>query len=68
MNDDVRIEGRVSLSDWLLIPISTTTFFSPQDYAEIEVVLDENGEIIRLDWTTDGETYPMPKVEVSQTE
>lgn len=68
-NLDLRvIDGRVRLTGWLLIPISTTTFFSPQDYAEIEVVLDEDGEVTRLDWTTDGKTYPMQKVEVSQTE
>jgi hypothetical protein len=32
-------------------------------YAEVEVVLDENGGITRLDWTTNGQTYPLPKVE-----
>jgi CubicO group peptidase (beta-lactamase class C family) len=62
------VEGRVRMNDWLLIPTSKTTFFSPQDYAEIEVVLDEEGEVTRLDWTTGGRTYPMPKVGVSNKE
>ena len=31
------------MEEWLLIPTSERTFFSPQDYAEIEVVLDEEG-------------------------
>lgn len=47
---------------------SKTTLFSPQDYAEIEVVLDDNGEVSRLDWTTGGNTYPMPKVVAPRTE
>ena len=56
------------LDDWLLIPTSKTTLFSLQDYAEIEVVLDDNGEVSRLDWTVGGITYPMPRVGVPPTE
>ena len=56
------VDGRVRMEEWLLIPTSKTTLFSPQDYAEIEVVLDEGGEVVRLDWTTGGNTYPLPKV------
>jgi len=56
------VEGRVRMDDWLLIPTSKTTLFSPQDYAEIEVVLDDEGDVSRLDWTVGGQTYPMPKV------
>jgi len=56
------VDGRVRMNDWLLIPTSSTTLFSPQDYAEIEVVLDESGNVTRLDWKTGGQTYPMPKV------
>ncbi len=56
------VGGRVQMNDWLLIPTSETTLFSPQDYAEIEVVFDESGEVERLDWTTGGQTYPLPKV------
>jgi hypothetical protein len=57
------VDGRVRMNDWLLIPTSNTTLFSPQDYAEIEVVFDENDRVSRLDWTTGGKTYPMPKVD-----
>ena len=57
------VDGAVLMNDWLLIPTAAATFFSPQDYAEIEVVLGEGGEVERLDWTTGGETYPLPKVE-----
>jgi hypothetical protein len=51
-----------------LIPTSQTTLFSPQDYAEIEVVLDENGGVERLDWRAGGRTFPMPRVEPSTRE
>ena len=57
------IDGRVRMNDWLPIPTSSTTLFSPQDYAEIEVVFDKDGGVSRLDWTTGGQTYPMPKVD-----
>ena len=59
------VDGRLRMREWLLMPTSETTFFSPQDYAEIEVVLDDNGKAIRLDWRTGGETYPMPRVAAS---
>jgi hypothetical protein len=55
-------DGEIRMSGWLLIPTSERTFFSPQDYAEITVVTDEAGEVERLDWTTAGQTYPMPRV------
>ncbi|MCP3961888.1 MAG: serine hydrolase [bacterium] len=58
------VDGRVRLSGWLLIPISKTTFFSLQDYAEVEVVTAEDGKVTRLDWTTGGNTYPMPRVDI----
>ena len=59
------VDGRVMMGEWLLIPTSERTLFSPQDYAEIEVVLDEEGGVSRLDWTTGGQTYPLPKSAVS---
>jgi len=62
------IDGRVRMGDWLLIPTSDMTLFSPQDYAVITVVSDDSGEIERLDWTTGGNTYPMPKVRVKTAE
>ena len=55
--------GEVSMSGWLLVPTSESTFFSPQDYAEIAVVVGQDGSVERLDWTVAGETYPMPRVE-----
>ena len=62
------VDGRVRMGDWLLIPTSDTTLFSPQDYAVITVVSGENGTVERLDWATGGNTYPMPKVGVARTE
>jgi CubicO group peptidase (beta-lactamase class C family) len=56
-------DGEVRMSGWLLIPTSERTFFSPQDYGEITVVLDAEGEVERLDWKQGGQTYPMPKVD-----
>ena len=50
------------MSGWLLIPTSDTTFLSPQDYAQIEVIAAEDGSVERLDWTTAGNTYPMPRI------
>jgi CubicO group peptidase (beta-lactamase class C family) len=56
-------DGEVRMSSWLLIPTSESTFFSPQDYGEIAVVLAEDGGVERLDWTVaSGDTYPMPRV------
>lgn len=57
------VEGdEVRMSGWLLIPTSERTFFSPQDYGEITVVLAEDGSVERLDWSVGGGTYPMPQV------
>lgn len=62
------IDGRVRMGDWLLIPTSDTTLFSPQDYAVISVISGGDGVVERLDWTTGGNTYPMPKVKVTNDE
>jgi CubicO group peptidase (beta-lactamase class C family) len=56
-------DGEVRMSGWLLVPTSERTFFSPQDYGEVTVVIDDAGEVERLDWAQGGETYPMPKVD-----
>jgi len=56
-------EGAVDLSGWTLIPTSPTTFFSPQDYARVSVVMGESGEVERLDWQQGDETYPVPRVD-----
>ena len=57
------LDGRVMMEEWLLIPTSERTLFSPQDYAEIEVVISEDGEVARLDWKIGEQTYPLPKVD-----
>lgn len=57
------VDGRVLMDEWLLIPTGERTLFSPQDYAEITVVLGEDGRVSRLDWTTGGNTYPLPRVD-----
>ena len=62
------VNGRVMMEEWLLIPTSERTLFSPQDYAEIEVVVGQDGEVTRLDWTTGGQTYPLPKVITGSSE
>ena len=56
------VDGQLRMSDWLLIPTSATTFFSPQDYGEIEVVKGDDGEVRAMDWKVGGQTYPMPRV------
>jgi CubicO group peptidase (beta-lactamase class C family) len=55
--------GTLRVNDWTLIATGERTFFSPQDYAVVEVVVDENGEPLRLDWTIGGQTHPCPRVD-----
>ena len=54
--------GRVTMDDWLLIPVAPATFFSPQDYAEITVVLGDDGSAERLDWKIGDNVYPLPRI------
>jgi CubicO group peptidase (beta-lactamase class C family) len=42
-------DGALFADDWILLPTSKTTFFSPQDYGTVKVVL-ENGTATALDW------------------
>ncbi|MBU2678417.1 MAG: beta-lactamase family protein [Gammaproteobacteria bacterium] len=56
-------EGRVTMDDWLLIPVAPATFFSPQDYAEIIVVMGQDGLVERLDWKIGDNVYPLPRIE-----
>lgn len=42
-------EGALYANDWVLLPVSQTSFYSPQDYATVEVVL-EDGNAVALDW------------------
>ena len=62
------VDGRVIVDDWLLIPVTQTTLFSPQDYAEIEVIVDPRGNVTRLDWKIGDQVYPLPKVDVEPGE
>ncbi|MEM7049113.1 MAG: serine hydrolase [Acidobacteriota bacterium] len=55
-------EEGVMMDEWLLIPTAERTLFSPQDYAEIEVVVDDQEQPIRLDWRIGDQTYPLPRV------
>ena len=55
-------DGQLWASGWLLIPTSETTFFSPQDYAEVAVVFDAQGAVERLDWAPPGNNWPCPKL------
>jgi CubicO group peptidase (beta-lactamase class C family) len=56
-------QGVLRINDWTLVPTGERTFFSPQDYAMVEVVLDDRGRAERLDWTMNGETQPLPRVD-----
>lgn len=62
-NLELRVtDGRVTMDDWLLIPVAKSTFFSPQDYAEITVVQRDDGSVERLDWKIGEDVYPMPRI------
>ena len=56
------------MEEWPLIPTSEQTLFSPQDYAEIQVVTGDDGEVIRLDRRIGDQTYPLPKVGAVKSE
>jgi hypothetical protein len=55
-------QGTLRVNDWTLVPTGERTFFSPQDYAVVEVVVGEDGMPERLDWTIAGQTYPCPRI------
>jgi CubicO group peptidase (beta-lactamase class C family) len=57
------VDGRVTMDDWLLIPVAEATLFSPQDYAEITVVMRDDGSVERLDWKIGEDVYPLPRIE-----
>ncbi len=42
--------GALYANDWLLIPISEKSFFSPQDYSIVSVTTNDKGEPQSLDW------------------
>lgn len=43
-----------TLGDWVLIPTSDDTFFSPQDYSTVTVERDETGRAVALAWGPPG--------------
>jgi hypothetical protein len=49
-----------ALGDWLLIPTGSDSFFSPQDYAEVKVLLAKDGSVEALQW---GEAGKGPRFE-----
>jgi hypothetical protein len=63
-NLELRVrDGRVMMEECILIPTSERTLFSLQDYAEIEVVVGDDGAAARLDWKIGEQTYPLPRVD-----
>ena len=42
--------GALFANEWILLPVSETSFYSPQDYGTVKVVL-ENGIPTSLDWS-----------------
>jgi len=56
---------RAVLGDWVLVPTSETTFYSPQDYATVTVETDEEGEVVALQW---GEGPRFPRVRTPESE
>ena len=59
----VHLDGdALRVNDWVLVPTGERRFFSPQDYAEVVVVLDDAGRPERLDWYVNGEPFPCPRI------
>jgi len=46
----------------VLIPIGGRRFWSPQDYAPVDVVVDEAGRPLRLDWGTNDGPLACPRI------
>jgi CubicO group peptidase (beta-lactamase class C family) len=49
-------------NDWVLVPTGERLFYSPQDYAEVRVVLNDAGQPERLDWIMDGKPHACPRI------
>ena len=43
-------DGALFVEEWVLLPTSETSFFSPQDYRTVTVLLDEHNKPTSLDW------------------
>lgn len=60
---DVTVKDGLVYCGWYaLIPTSPTTFFSPQDYADVTFTV-ENGRATRIEWQTDAEPLVWTRVE-----
>jgi hypothetical protein len=55
-------DGALLANDWVLVPTGARRFWSPQDYAFVDVVVDESGRPVRLDWEVDGEPLACPRL------
>jgi CubicO group peptidase (beta-lactamase class C family) len=43
-------DGALFANEWILLPTSETSFFSPQDYGTIKVMIDDD-QVNELDWS-----------------
>jgi hypothetical protein len=55
-------DGMIYANDWLMIPTSATTFFSPQDYHAVTVVFADDGAVERLDWEWQDGLWPWTRL------
>lgn len=53
---------RASLGGWILVPTADDAFLSPQDYARVEIVRQEEGGVTGLRWQTADGFVVFPKV------
>jgi len=61
---DLHLRGDdLYFDDWVLIPLGNGAFFSPQDYARAQVIVDQEGIGRRLDWTIKESTLPCKRVD-----
>jgi hypothetical protein len=54
--------GVLWANDWVLLPSTDGSFFSPRDYGTLRGVKGADGRIERLDWERRGQVYPAPRV------
>lgn len=59
----LEVHGPVAtLGDWVLIPTSETTFWSPQDYETVRVSITEAGVVDGLLWGNGDEASKLPRM------
>ncbi len=60
---DVRArEGVLAANEWILVPLSDSTFFSLRDYGEVRPVPGPDHRIVRLDWKVGADVWPAPRI------